>query len=236
MAVFLGLYLGHILGDFAFQPGRLVLAKRKHLKAVLLHTSIVTACTALVMAGQLAGVWLAVLLTGLAHLGVEQLTIRARRAPSASGLAVFVLDQGLHVLSMVLIAMLLGEHATPMIGLWRVSTATMVAVCGVTTVALAGSIFVFEVQMVRRPLDDGPDPVLGLDLARIYGMVERAGALIAALLLPMPALGALAFLPRLAYALASPAERRHRSLSATAAGLSLCAVAWGLVMLLGPTK
>ena len=232
MALFLGLYLGHVLGDFVFQPGRLVIAKRQHQRAVLLHTGIVTACTATVLASSLRAVWPAVLLTGVAHFGVEQLSIGARRAPETSGLAVFLLDQGLHGLTMALVAaVILPAAVTPVIGVWPVTLTTLATVCGVLTAAFGGSILVLETQRAVDEDGDGPGPILSLDIARLYGFAERAVALLAAVLLPVPALGALAFVPRVGYALASPPPRRRAQLAAVAAGAALCAVAWALISL-----
>lgn len=235
MALFLGLYLGHVLGDFVFQPGRLVVAKRQHQSAVLLHSAIVAACTALSLLAALDRTWIAVLVAGIAHIGVEQLSIRARGDSEASNLTVFLLDQALHVVAMAMIAAVAYENlASPVMGLWSVSLRTLAATCGVVTVAFAGSIFVFELQAALDSRAQGADRILSLDGARIYGFLERAGALIAALALPVPALGILVFAPRILYALSSPADRRRRQLIAAAGGSLLCAAAWALVVLIGP--
>ena len=79
VALFLALFLGHLLGDFVFQPGRLVVAKRHGIRGMLLHTGIVTACTGAVLFGQLARAWPAVIVAALAHFGIEHLSVAARR-------------------------------------------------------------------------------------------------------------------------------------------------------------
>ena len=229
MALFLGLYLGHILGDFVFQPGRLVIAKRERQSAAVFHSAIVTACTALALSGVLEQAWTAVVIAGITHLGVEQLSIGARRNPKATGLTVFVLDQGLHVVSLAMIAMLSGDSVPAVLGVWPTTPEMLATVGGVTTVAFAGSILIFEVQMARADHADGPDPVLGFDLARVYGMVERAAALIAALLLSNPLLGAMAFTPRLGYAVVARSSGRTAQLAAAGVGLVITAMAWILV-------
>lgn len=234
VALFLGLYLGHVLGDFVFQPGRLVAAKRRRQSAVLVHTAIVTACTAIVLASNLRTVWPAVLLTGVAHFGVEQLSIGARRDPGTSGLAVFLLDQGLHAVTMGLIAAV--AHTTvpaPAIALWSVTLTTLAIVCGLFTVAFGGSVLILEVQRELVGDGDRPGPILGLDFARLYGFVERAGALSVAMSLPVPVLGALAFVPRIGYAIASPPGHRRGQIAAAAAGFALCALTWALITLIG---
>ncbi len=78
MALFLRLLLGHILGDFAFQPGRLVRAKRTGFQGQALHAAIVTACTAAALVGDLDAAWPAVLAAGLAHLAIERVSVPAR--------------------------------------------------------------------------------------------------------------------------------------------------------------
>lgn len=229
MPLFLMLYLGHVLGDFALQPGRLVLAKRNGPGGMLVHTAIVTAATALVLAADLGSAWPAVLLAGLAHLGVEELTVRARETPRASGLSVFLLDQGLHAVSLALIAMT-ASPARAVIGWVPVSIETLVAVCGIVTVALFGSILVFEIDRDRAAHSgESPQPILGLDVPRVYGMAERAAALGGALCLPSPLLGALVFLPRVGLASFGPRDRRASHRTTALAGLGLCALVWVLI-------
>lgn len=234
MALFLSLYLGHVLGDFVFQPGRLVLAKRHSERAVITHALIVTACTAFVLLRSLPATWPALLLAGGAHLAVEHLTIRARRAPGTSNVTVFLLDQALHVVSMVIIAAAaMSLQAEPSIALWPVSLQVMATVCGAATVAFGGSILVFEVQVALDPGTDGPDPILTLDAERLYGFAERGGALVAAVLLPWPLVGLLAFVPRLICAQVCAADARARHLAAAAVGAGLCVIAWALVSAMG---
>lgn len=234
MALFLGLYLGHVLGDFVFQPGRLVVAKRQRETAVLLHTGIVTLVTALVLVGSLDRTWPALLLAGAAHLAVEHLTIRARRVPEASNVTVFLLDQALHIVSLAIIAAVgLSIDVRSQIGVWPVSLQWLALACAVTTVAFGGSILVFEVQIALDGESVSPDPILGLDMGRLYGFAERSGALLAASLLPTPAVGLLAFAPRLAYAMLGDNARRRRHLTAAAVGTTLCTICWALVSVIG---
>lgn len=229
MALFLGLYLGHILGDFVFQPGRLVIAKREHFTAAVLHSAIVTACQALVLAAVLDRAWPAVVVAGVAHLGVEQLSINARRAPNATSLAVFLLDQGLHIVSLAVIAALGGIMVEPVLGMWSASLRTLAMTSGVATVAFGGSILVFEVQMAGVRPAEGPDPILRLDFGRVYGIAERGGALGAALLLPVPVLGVLAFAPRIVYAVVNRSQSRSNHYIAVLVGAGLAGVVWALV-------
>lgn len=101
---------------------------------------------------------------------ISATSIGARRDPETSGLAVFLLDQGLHGVAMALVtAVAYATVPTPAIILWPVTLATLAIVCGVCTVALGGSILVLEVQRQVVGEGDRPDPIIGLDLARLFG-------------------------------------------------------------------
>lgn len=234
VALFLGLYLGHVLGDFALQPGRLVIAKRQRESAVVLHTVIVVLATALVLLRSLHRSWPALLSAGVAHFAVEHLTIRARRAPESSNVTVFLLDQALHIVSLTIIATVAQSiHAEPSILVWPVSIRWLAIISAIATVALGGSILVFEAQVALDGGRTASDPILRLDAARLYGFAERGGALLAAFVLPFPALGLLAFGPRAAFAAFGPDRERRPQLVAVAVGVTLCAIGWALVSALG---
>lgn len=235
VALFLALFLGHLLGDFVFQPGRLVVAKRQGHRGMLLHTGIITACTAFMVLGQISRTWPAVVAVALAHLGIEHLSVRARRIRQASGLALFLLDQALHIVSLAIIAAVVDGGGEPSLVLWASSIALMATLCGVATVAFLGSILAFEVRVATMGDAAPPEPILKLDLLRIYGFAERAGALLVSLVSPSPALGLLLFVPRAAYALALRGERRTRQLTEAAVGLTLCCIAWALITVLKGT-
>lgn len=232
MALFLRLLLGHILGDFAFQPGRLVRAKRSGFQGQALHAAIVTACTAAVLVGDLDIAWPAVLAAGVAHLAIERVSVPARNAAAHSGLLVFSLDQGLHVLSLVLIALLVPASVEPGILGLEMSLAQLALLDAVVAAALMGSILAFEARTPARSADGGAIPVLRFDLARAYGMAERSAALLVGVLSPFPVAGLAVFVPRVLYAIAAPPEPRSRHLSEAAAGAALCTVLWFLVVAL----
>lgn len=232
MALFLGLFLGHLLGDFALQPGRLVVAKRRGPAGMLLHTAIVVACTVAVNLGDLVPRLWPITLAGIAHLAIEYLTVRARRVADATGLVVFLLDQALHVTSLALIAGVVGDGRPAVVGPWQVTPAALGIVCGTVVVAFMGAILTFEVHVARLGADAPAQPILGFDSPRLYGMLERSAALGIALALgtPYAAAGILAFAPKVAFALTRPAKDRDRLLSDALVGLLLCAVAWALLL------
>ncbi|MEN6369910.1 MAG: DUF3307 domain-containing protein [Thermotogota bacterium] len=232
MPLFLGLYLGHVLGDFAFQPGRLVVAKRRGLRGMLVHTAIIVAGTAIVSIGQLHSRWPAVLLAGISHFAIEFVTVHARRVTQATGLAILTLDQALHLASLVLIATLFGRDSVPVLFTQEVSVRLLALTCGGLTVAFMGAILAFEVRTSSHEAARKAAEVLGYDGKRIYGMVERATAFAGAVLAPLPVVGALAFLPRIAYAMTRPPATRAQHLTEAAVGLALCTAVWALLKIL----
>lgn len=227
MALFLRLMLGHLLGDFAFQPGRLVQAKRSGFAGQVLHAAVVTACTALVLADALTSAWPAVVLAGMAHLAIENISVPARNDAERSGLVVFVLDQALHTLSLVLISLALPVRVSPSVAWLNLTVLQLALVDGVAAVALMGAILAFEVRAAAlRSASQPVDALLPFDGARIYGMIERGFALYAAAASPLPVIGYTVFLPRIAFALSRPPAARARYLSEAAVGVAMCTIAW----------
>ncbi len=235
MALLLNLYLGHLLGDFVFQPGRLVLAKREGLPGQVIHIAIVGVCTALVLVSDLLALWPVVLLAMLAHLAIERLTIYARTAAEARSIFVFVFDQTLHVLSMFALVGMAGSMGLK----WTQSSfglhldlPVLAAVCGIATVAFAGSIFAFESSILVSTDADDTSPVVRFDGPRILGMVERTVAFLLALGLGVWATPA-AFVPRILASLRLHPAARKRELSEAAAGLLLCLFVYVFVSSIG---
>lgn len=230
MALFLRLMLGHILGDFAFQPGRLVEAKRSGFPGQALHAAIVAGCTALVLADALAAAWPAVTLAGAAHLAIEYLSVPARNDTTRPGLVVFILDQALHVISLVLISLALPLTVPPGVAGIRMSITQLALLDGVALAAFMGSILAFEVRTCALASPGRPErALLRLDGARVYGMLERSAALIAAATSPIPVVGFVAFVPRTVFALSRPPASRARHLSEVSVGAALCTFVWLLI-------
>lgn len=228
MELFLQLYLGHLLGDFLLQPGRLVVAKRDGIPGLILHTLIVGAATIAVLIGTLRFDWApAVLVTGL-HLVIERITITTYLHTRTRGLFTFVMDQALHMLSIALIVWVAGRWTTVGTGtVFGISmpTVDLAMLCALLTVMLLGSIFVFETVNAVLGVEKGR--LLRLDAARMGGIVERGSAFAVALI--HPALVALPFLPRLILAFTGEREARDRRLVEAAAGLLMCIVGWASV-------
>lgn len=246
MGLFLNLYLGHLLGDYAFQPGRLVVAKRAGLLGLLAHIGVIGLSTAAVLWREIQAYWWLVVMVMGAHFVIEKLTIAARIGTRSRGLYIFVLDQALHALSIALLVWLTDqwsiEPRAVTLGL-ELDTVQLAALCGALTAMLLGSIFAFEAGEAYASDDPDSLAILRLDAPRLYGMTERGLAFVAAIVLTPPdatlwvGLSAMVvpFLPRIAVALTRPSKIRARQLAEAGAGLSLTAAsfaAWLAVRLM----
>lgn len=226
MELLLGLYLGHLMGDFVLQPGKLVAAKRQGVVGLQIHVAVIGACTAAVLYPHLGTYWSIVLLAMAAHLSIEVVTLRIREIRRMSGLGVFIIDQGLHALSLVTLVWAAAywttiEDIRPFgldldVGGLAITTAT-------TATAFLGAILVHETANLFGPAVRRRD-ILPFDLPRVAGMAERASAFLLAALVA-PGLILLPFVPRLLVSTRSSAEdsRYHRLAAGT--GLALCLAA-----------
>lgn len=228
MALLLELYLGHIIGDFLLQPGRLVVAKREGAPGLVLHTLVVGLSTLAVVSGSLVTDWApAVLVTGL-HLVIERITIATYTRTPTRGLFTFLMDQAMHALSIALVVWLSGRMSASAPGSVfgvALSPVGIAKVSAFATVTLFGSILVFET--VGAVLGDEKGGILRLDGPRIYGIVERGLAL--ALALVHPALMVAPFVPRIATALRRDPEGRRRQVVEAAAGLVVCVAGYAAI-------
>lgn len=241
MALFLSLYLGHLMADYALQPGALVRAKRESLQGLLLHVGLIGAATALVLWNDVVVQWPLVVMAMGAHFVIEKLTIAARIGTPTRGLFVFLFDQSLHVLSIGLLVWIAGAWTVggdARLFWMTVSEPTLMAVDGLVTVTLLGSILVFEAAgaFVGDPSHD--TTILEWDLPRVLGMAERGVALALAIYAPAAFPGAtvalvaaiglvMPFVPRFAYtATRKDSRERERLLVEGATGLALCVLAY----------
>lgn len=231
MQLLLNLYLGHVLGDFLFQPGKLVQAKREGAAGLAIHAVVIGACTAATLAGRsFSTLWpAAALVTGL-HLAIEELTVLAYTRTPTRGLFTFLFDQTLHLLSIGMVVWLCAFYevpaATTTFGL-SIPVPALAWLCGFASVTLAGSILAFEAGNAVVSAEDSKGRLLRLDAPRLGGMLERGAAL--ALTAVHPAAMLAAFVPRLVWAFTRGPEDRKRNLAEGAAGLVLTAAAWAAI-------
>ncbi len=92
------LMLAHLLSDFVLQTRHMALNKHWLSHQLLLHTVIVYGCTAL-----FTGWWLAALLIAGTHYVIDGLKAEAQQRKLASDLFLFLSDQVLHILVLLLV-------------------------------------------------------------------------------------------------------------------------------------
>jgi hypothetical protein len=228
MALFLNLYLGHLLGDFLFQPGRLVIAKRDGIPGLIVHTLIIGAATAAVLFATIRSDWPAIVLATGLHLVIERLTILTYLKTPTRGLFTLLFDQTMHALCIAVVVWIAGgwqlDSGATTFGL-HVPVSRLAAIDGLLTVMLFGSILVFETANALRGGAESKGRILRLDAARVGGMLER-GASYSAAVIWHPAAAVLAFIPRLAYAVTRPRGQRSEHVLQAATGLALCAAVY----------
>ncbi|MDA3936884.1 MAG: DUF3307 domain-containing protein [Actinomycetota bacterium] len=230
MSLLLNLYLGHLLGDFLLQPGKLVAAKRRGIAGLLIHGSIIGICTAIILYKDIYSLWSLILLVISAHLLIEVVTITARTRTRMSGLGVFLIDQAMHMSSLALLTAL----AQPRIDIADMTTlgfslelAQLAFICGLFAVSFMGSILVFETVRALGPTEESE--ILPFDAARLAGMAERGFSLALAVSVA-PQLLLLPFFPRVILAFTRKDEKRAKLLIETATGLALCMSVYGLIV------
>ena len=231
MTLLLNLYLGHLLGDFVLQPGWLVMAKRRGAVGLLMHTGIIGLCTAAILFQELSSLWNIVLLAMAAHLGIEVITIRMRSFDHLSGLSVLLIDQAMHILSLIVLVW----FAVPVAPVGDITTfgltvdpAVVALACGLIAVSFMGSIIIFEVANAFGP-DSWKRDILPYDGSRIFGMVERGVALLAGVLLT-PVVLFIPFLPRVIWALRHKDEQRAQQMLIATTGLLIVVAGWASVV------
>jgi hypothetical protein len=167
-ATFAALLAAHVFADFVFQTGGMVRHKRRP-GVLVLHGAIVFA-TAFALLGPAAT--LPLLALAVAHVGIDIVKLRV----PARGAGPFLADQGAHLVSLVLLALL-----AP--GLWAASPwaalpdpgaalllHTLVLVAGFIVATRAGG---FAIGLLMSAPNWAP-PTAGLaDGGRIIGLLER---------------------------------------------------------------
>ena len=105
VSVFFLLGLGHLVGDFVLQPLWLAIAKRQGWRGLLIHVTVVTVSTAIIVAGRMPNwaAWMAALFA--IHLFIDQFrTFVFTNNCCGRGLLLLIADQLVHALSLALIA------------------------------------------------------------------------------------------------------------------------------------
>lgn len=94
--------LAHLLGDYVFQGDRIAAWKSRSVWGVVVHGAIVTLFTWLCAWLVWPGWWPYALLIGAAHIAIDVARTRVKKAGPGMALLLFLLDQALHLLVILL--------------------------------------------------------------------------------------------------------------------------------------
>ena len=110
MQLFSTLILAHLLADFPLQSNAIARLKKYHLVGVLIHVAIYTVVTALLLERRLQ-YWPLIIGLGIAHFLIDAAKMRFSRGDD--GTLTFLVDQSLHLASMLVAAYLAQRYWTP---------------------------------------------------------------------------------------------------------------------------
>ncbi len=122
MTIFTTLLLAHLLGDFPLQTNRIFRMKLQGPKGLALHTAIHVLVTALLIQN-FWQVWPALLILGILHFLTDWAKLRYASTPLTPG---FVLDQAVHLITLIIIAAL-SPQIIPVFPLWFLIPAILLA-------------------------------------------------------------------------------------------------------------
>ena len=97
------LFFAHLLGDYVFQTDRIAMWKGRSIWGVLAHGGIVTFFTWLCTTPFALDWWPYALLTGTIHILIDIARTKVGKTDAATTLFLFLLDQALHALAIVLV-------------------------------------------------------------------------------------------------------------------------------------
>ncbi|MFQ6014968.1 MAG: DUF3307 domain-containing protein [Anaerolineae bacterium] len=206
MSILLRLLLGHMVGDYVFQPFWLVVQKHRGLTGLFLHVGIVVAATALLLGRDLFHWWPWLLLLGALHVLQDQGKISLGRDWQGKGLYLFLVDQGIHVATIIILSVVSGAWYFGDLGfLWQGTEVFLnrLIVYLITAIFIIWTVPILEEQAAKtlHPYSNTGNQGEGETIEisgqeRAIGAIERLAG-VALGLSPYPYFMPLAFLPRL---------------------------------------
>jgi hypothetical protein len=237
MSLLFRLLLGHVIGDFLLQPLVFVLWKRRSAWGIVAHTSVVTLCTALLLAPDLPQLWGSLVVLAVTHAGIDQAKVSLARANAGKRLYLFLADQGLHGLVILILwgaatnwAFAGPGQAAAGLGWWD---RVVIYLFGVVVLGWMGPVLEREaVATLAPPRADADEAVAASQLGigvmdRALGFAERLVG-VALMMSRLPLLFPLAFVPRFV------ARRQEWREGQRALGIKIATsalVAWGVGLL-----
>lgn len=219
--VFLALWAGHMVGDFALQTGRIAEMKRVGWQGLFLHVAMVTAATLIFVVRFPHWLWLT-LIVSLTHLLIDAVRTFIVRDLQRAHLAYFLADQGAHmaILLGLAIGMAPDRYAQPVDWIRAYNAMDRGA-----WIIIAGVILVFMVPVIESLIyvdwvGGNTNDVQITLRSRLLGAGERLTGL-AIMLSPWPFLTPVVFIPHMVYRLRGLSEQHPSQLVRPALSLGM---------------
>lgn len=218
LSFFLRLVLGHVVGDFVLQPYWLVLAKRKGWRGLIIHVSVVTFITAILVWGLIPNWWGWIIILFIGHLLIDQFrTFVFTDNSKGKGLLLLVLDQLSHLILISIIAWAATGWTPDSLGIlltssapneyrmlaYLIGVAALISTAPVLEAEITVAIWAAQGQEVKQTVKIGT-------LDRVLGGFERTLAVVL-ILAGSGLLAPLVFLPRLAIMIYQGEARKNRT-------------------------
>ncbi len=224
--VFLALWAGHMVGDFALQTGRIAEMKRVGWQGLFLHVAMVTAATLIFVVRFPHWLWL-ILVVSATHLLIDAVRTFIVRDLRRTHLAYFLADQGAHLV--VLLGLSIGmapeRYLQPASWIQASDSLDRGAWYVIAVVALVFMVPVMEALLYVDWAGPQASDIQITSRARLLGAIERLTGLIL-MLSPWPLLAPLVFVPHLVYRLREMSHQHPSQLLRP--GLSL-----GMTLIIG---
>ena len=166
--------LAHIVADYVLQWDGLVRWKSKRLSGVIAHGGIVLAVTWLLSLPYTKGWWPYALFIGLTHTLIDALRTRAGRVSSRTALALFLLDQALHLATILAALSLSGYLALgqiwEVVARWAQDVRLVTFLIGYTFITMPAWIIV---RFLVRGLVDSTEAMTFPSTEKYVGILER---------------------------------------------------------------
>jgi hypothetical protein len=175
LTAWLYLVLAHLIADFILQPYKLVQLKRGPV-GLTIHSGVHVLVTAVIVAPFLPRWWIVVPLSAIVHYVIDRWKVTTGPTDGPVSLAMFLLDQALHLGALALVVLAAGLPLDGQVGYGseRLVTAMYYAVPYVAA-TFAGAILVYQIAVAFHTR---PDPGALLSLGpRAAGLATRALAL-----------------------------------------------------------
>jgi len=167
--------LAHLIADFILQPYALVLLKRRPV-GLAIHSGIHVLVTAVIAAPFLPRWWIVLPLSAFIHYAIDRWKVSSRQTTGLPSLALFLLDQVLHLGALALVVLIAGLPLGRPVdyGSDGLVSAMYYAVPYVAA-TFAGAILIYQMAVALRTRPN-PDELLSPG-PRTAGLARRALAL-----------------------------------------------------------